>query len=211
MRRQTLVKLGLGLIVLIAAPWLFLRTLQDTIAEPYSVPPESLSGWPLVLVDPSRPSFWAAGLRPPALFRAGLFDQLFDRTMASMTSPVDDVLPVLLASELRGGLAALPPEAVRQAAAEAGLERARLEPVCMAVKRETFAGRTREFHFVVFDVPGAADFRRRLGAAAGEGGGPDALGPLDLILPIAGSDAVFTGWWPVVVDRETDCQAPVRP
>lgn len=211
MRRQTLVKLGVGLIVLIAAPWLFLRTLQDTIAEPYAVDPESLSGWTFVVADPARRSIWAAGLRPPALFRAGLFDQLFDRTMASMTSPVDDVLPLLLGSELRGGLAALPPEAVRQAADEAGLERARLEPVCMAVKRETFAGRTREFYFVVFDVPGAADFRRRLDAAAGEAGGLDALGPLDLILPIAGSDAAFPGWWPVVVDREADCQAPVRP
>lgn len=209
MRRQTFVKLGLVLIALVAAPWLFLRTLQDTIAEPYAVDPEALSGWTLVLADSVRPAVWAVGLRPPALFRAGLFDQLFDRTMASMTSPVDDVLPIVLDAELRALSAPPAPEAVRQAAAEAGLDRARLRPVCMAVKRETFAGRTREFHFVVFDVPEAATFRRRLGALAGEGGAPDTLGPLDLILPIAGSDAAFTGWWPVVVDRETDCQAPV--
>ena len=207
MRRRTFLKLCLVPIALAAASWLFLRTLHDTIAEPYAVDPEALSGWTLVLADPARPAVWAVGLQPPALFRAGLFDQLFDRTMASMTSPVDDVLPIVLDAELRALSAPPAPEAVRQAAAEAGLERARLRPVCMAVKRETFAGRTREFHFVVFDVPGAAAFRGRLGALAGEGGAP--LGPLDLILPIAGSDAAFTGWWPVVVDRETDCQAPV--
>lgn len=210
MRKQTLVKLVVGLAVLIVVPWLFLRTLQDTIAAPYSVPEGSLSGWTLVLADPMRPAVWAAGLQPPALFRAGLFDQLFDRTMASMTSPVDDVLPIVLDSELRGGRAAgVSPETIRRAADEAGIERAGLQPVCMAVKRETFAGRTREFFFVVFDVPEVAAFRQRLGELAGEGAGADALGPLDLILPIAGSDTAFTGWWPVVVDRELDCQAPV--
>ena len=210
MRKQTLVKLAIGLVALVVVPWLFLRTLQDTIAAPYEVPAEALSGWTLVLADPVRPSVWAVGLQPPDLFRAGLFDQLFDRTMASMTSPVDDVLPIVLDSELRGGPAAgIPPEAIRRAADDAGLERASLQPICMAVKRETFSGRTREFFFVVFEVPGAAAFRRRLGELAGEGAGADALGPLDLILPIAGSDTAFTGWWPVVVDREVDCQAPV--
>ncbi len=206
MRKQTLVKLGLGLAALILVPWLFLRTLQDTIAEPYDAPADALSGWTLVLADPARPAVWAVGLQPPALFRAGLFDQLFDRTMASMTSPVDDVLPIVLASELPAGPASgLSPEAIRRVADEAGIERARLQPVCMAVKRETFAGRTREFFFVVFDAPDVEVFRRRLAELAGE----DAFGPLDLILPIAGSDAAFTGWWPVVVDRDVDCQAPV--
>ena len=210
MRKQTLVKLVVGLAVLIVVPWLFLRTLQDTIAAPYEVPADALSGWTLVLADPVRPAVWAVGLQPPALFRAGLFDQLFDRTMASMTSPIDDVLPIVLDAELRGGPAAgLSPETIRQAADEAGLERARLQPACMAVKRQTFAGRTREFFFVVFDVPEVAAFRQHLGELAGEGAGADALGPLDLILPIAGSDTAFTGWWPVVVDRELDCQAPV--
>ena len=212
MRKQTLVKLGLGLIALIVVPWLFLRTLQNTIAEPYAVEPEALSGWTLVLADPTRPAVWAVGLQPPALFRSGLFDQLFDRTMASMTSPLDDVLPIVLARELSGGAGApLSAEAIRQAAGDAGLERARLQPVCMAVKRETFAGRTREFYFVLFDIPEVAAFRRRLNELVEDGAGGDALGDLDLILPIAGSDAAFAGWWPVVVDRETDCQAPVGP
>jgi hypothetical protein len=209
MRKQTLVKLVLVLIALIVVPWLFLRTLQNTIAEPYEVALEALSGWTLVLADPARPAVWAVGLQPPSLFRSGLFDQLFDRTMASMTSPVDDVLPIALGSELRGGPGAISPDAIRRAADEAGLERARLQPVCMAVKRETFAGRTREFHFVVFDIPEVAAFRLRLDELVADGAGGAVLGPLDLILPIAGSDAAFGGWWPVVVDRETDCQAPV--
>ncbi|MCY4506237.1 MAG: hypothetical protein OXG35_04670 [Acidobacteria bacterium] len=65
MRKQTLVKLGLGLAALIVVPWLFLRTLQDTIAAPYEVPADALSSWTLVLADPMRPAVWAAGLQPP--------------------------------------------------------------------------------------------------------------------------------------------------
>ena len=109
----------------------------------------------------------------------------------------------------QAGAQTLSPEAIRRAADEAGLEQVSLQPICMAVKRETFAGRTREFFFVVFDVPEVDAFRRRLAELAGEGAGPDAFGALDLILPIAGSDTAFRGWWPVVVDREVDCQAPV--
>ena len=78
------------------------------------------------------------------------------------------------------------------------------------MKRETFAGRTREFFFVVFDVPEVDAFSPPPGRDGGWGRrGRTTFGPLDLILPIAGSDTAFTGWWPVVVDREVDCQAPV--
>ena len=210
MRTQTLVKLGLGVVVLAVLPWLFLRTLENTIAEPYAVDAAAFSSWALVLADPSRPSVAALGLRSPGLLSSLLFDQLFDRTMASMTSPIDDVLPIVLNRELRGEIGTvLSPEELLEIAGAANLEQARLEPVCMAVKREPFAGRTREFYFVLFDIPAVSAFRQELGRLAAERGVMGAFGSLDLVLPIAGSDARFDTWWPLEVDRETDCQAPL--
>ena len=211
MRTQTLVRLGLGIAALVVLPWLFLRTLQDTIARPYDVDVTTFSGWTLVPADPSRPGVAALGLRPPLSLRPALFDQLFNRTMASMTSPDDDVLPIVLRSELRGELATLLTlDEILQTARDAGLEQARLDPVCMAVKREPFAGRTREFFFVLFDVPAISGFRQGLARLAAERGVPGAFGDLDLVLPIAGSDARFDTWWPISVDPATDCQASLH-
>ena len=210
MRKQTLVKLGLGVMVLVVVPWLFLRTLQDTIAAPYSIDTTALSGWALVLPDPASSSVSALGLQSPGLFSSLLFDQLFDRTMASMTSPNDGLLPIVLARELRGEIrSVLSPEELLQLARAAKLDETRLEPVCMAVKREPFAGRTREFFFVVFDIPEVSAFRGQLGGLAADRGVLGAFGSLELILPIAGSDARFDTWWPLEFDRETDCQAPL--
>jgi len=207
---RTLTKIGLVLGAVIILPWLFLRTLEDTIATPYEIDSVSVSGWTLVLSDPTRPDVAVLGLRPPALFRASLFDQLFDRTMASMTSPVDELLPIVLRSELRGELASvLSPDELMEVARQAGLDRIRLEPVCMAVKRQPFSGRTREFFFVLFEAPEVTGFRRSLTERAADRGVSTLFDNLDLILPIAGSDPAFESWWPVVVDRTVDCQAPV--
>ncbi|MCY4506238.1 MAG: hypothetical protein OXG35_04675, partial [Acidobacteria bacterium] len=64
--------------------------------------------------------------------------------MVSMTSPVDDVLPIVLDSELRAGPAAgLAPETIARPRPKPGSSARAYQPVCMAVKRETFAGRTR--------------------------------------------------------------------
>ena len=213
MRRPTLVKLGVGAVLIIALPWLFLKTVRDTIAEPYEVGDAALTGWRLVLTDPSQPGLSVLGLQPPPLLVSGLFDQVFMRTMESMTSPGADILPVVFHNEFQSGLrAVLAPDELLQAARDAGLEEARLEAVCMGVKREQFGGRSRQIYFVLFDAPAVAAFRQQLGRLAAEGGEAGAFGatPFDLVLPIAASDAGFASWFPMAVDRLTDCQAPVH-
>ena len=212
-RTGVLTKLGLGLVALVALPWLFLSTLEDTIAEPYQLGGASLASWTLVLNEPGRPGLSRLGLQPPSLLRARLFDQLFARAMESMTSPPDDLLPVVLEREYQRALAdVLTGDEMLTAAQAAGLDRVTLVPVCMAVKREPFAGRTRQFFFVVFEAEAItsfrADLRRRVADRGGDAAALDA-GFLP-VLPIAGSDAGFASWWPLDVDRDADCRAPVE-
>jgi hypothetical protein len=213
MRKETLLKLAIVAVAIVVLPWLFLTTLEDTIAEPYEIDGAMFTGWTLVLEDPARPGIAVLGLRAPPTLVSALFDQLFNRTMASMTSPGEDILPLVLRTEVRGELGAvLSPEEMLEAAKGAGLDRVRLDPVCMAVKRQPFDGRTREFFFVLFDVPEVLAYRRDLAGVAAERGvtGAFASPGFEVVLPIAGSDAGFASWWPLTVDRETDCQAPLR-
>ena len=213
MSKPTLVKLGVGVAAVIVLPWLFLKTARDTIAEPYEVDDTTLTGWRLVLTDPGQPAISVLGLRPPPSLVPGLFDQLFKRTMESMTSPGADILPIVLQSEFQSGLrAVLGPDEMLQAARDAGIEEGRLEPVCMGVKRDRSFGRSRQLYFVLFKAPVVAAFRRQLGRLAEERGGADTVGSttFDLVLPIGGSDAGFASWFPMAVDRVTDCQAPLH-
>lgn len=209
---RTLAKAGVGVAGIAVLVWLFLSTLQDTIAEPYDVGDTAFTGWTLVSRTPARGQLAALGLRPPQPLAPALFDQLFARTMASMTTPGDPMLPIVLGRELQGELGlVLGPEEMLTVAGEAGLERIDLRPVCMGVKREPFMGRTREFFFVLFDAPELGAVRAQLDAIAAERGVPGVLDDptFPFVLPVAASDAEFSSWWPLVVDRDTDCQAPV--
>ena len=213
MRTPTLWKLGVGAAAIVVLPWLFLKTVRDTIAEPYEIDDATLTGWRLVLTDAAQPAVSVIGLRPPTSLVPVLFDQLFNRTMESMTSPGENILPIVLQREFQTGLrTVLSPGEMLQAARDAGLEEARLEPVCMGVKRELFAGRSRQLYFVLFEAPAVVAFRQQLGRLAAERGGAATVGSttFDLVLPIGGSDARFASWFPMEVDRVTDCQAPLH-
>ena len=212
MRTSKIIKLVVGLAALFFLPWLFFTTLQDTIAQPYDANGFPFSGWTLTLNDGVSPGGAALGLQPPTMLPSSLFDQLFERTMTSMTTPGGSVMPIVLRSELRGEVGTvLALEEILEMARAAGLERVTLDPVCMAVKRQPFSGRTRELYFVVFDSPETLAFRRHLHDLVAERGVDGAFTDdrLDLVLPIAGSDARFDTWWPLEVDLDTDCQAPI--
>ncbi len=209
MRTSTLVKIGVGAAAIGVLPWLFLKTVRDTIAAPYAVDDATLTGWRLVLTDPGQPGISVLGLQPPPSLAPGLFDQVFKRTMESMISPGADILPIVLQGEFQSGLrAVLAPDELLQAARDAGLEAARLEPVCMGVKREPFVGRSRQIYFVLFEAPVIAAFRQQLGRIAA-GSGAFGAAPFDLVLPVGGSDG-FARWFPIAVDRAEDCRAPVH-
>ena len=213
MQRKTWLKVGLGALFIVGGPWLFLRTVQNTIAEPYVIDDAWLSGWTLTVAATRQPSPALIILQPPRGLVPDLFQQIFHRTMESMTTPGQPAMPVVLQSEFVTALReVMSPEDILEAARQSGLEEARFDPVCMAVKREPAAGRTRQLYFVVFEAPAFLRFRHALAQLADGGGGADSFDPagLDLVLPVASSDADFAGWWPLHVDQATDCQAPLR-
>ena len=211
-RRKRWWKLGFVAVIVVGVPWLFLKTVRDTLSEPYLIDEAALSGWTLVLTEPAQPAIALLALQPPGELPDELFQQLFLRTMASMTAPGMPTMPVVLQSEYLGSLhTILSPEEILEVARQAGLEDAKLGPVCLGVKREPDAGRARQLFFALFEAPAFSQFRLELARLYEARGGSEPFGPtaLDLVLLIAASDAGFARWWPIEVDRDTDCQAPL--
>ena len=212
MQRNFWVKVGVGGLLVIGVPWLFLRTIQNTIAEPYSVDAAALTEWTLHIPETRAPGPALITLVPSRRLVPQLFQQVFHRTMQSLTTPVQPGMPVVLQSEFVTSLQdVFVPAEILVIAQAAGLEDAQFEPICMAVKREPSGGSTRQLFFVLFEASVFKDFRQELTKRYREAGGVVPFDPaaLELVLPIAASDTNFTDWWPLAVDREVDCRAPI--
>ena len=194
----------------VGVSWLFLSTIRTTIAEPYSMNIESLNNWTLSMNELKQPMPALIGLVPPSSLVPDLFQQVFLRTMESLMTPTQAVMPIVLQDEYVSSLREVfSPMEILEFARMAGLNDAHLVPICMAVKRERFGGRTRQLHYVVFDSPEFTHFRSKLAGLYSDGGGVSSFDPakLDLVLQIASSDSNFAGWWPLSVDRTVDCLA----
>ena len=131
------------------------------------------------------------GLQPGKETAAILFGQVFSRSGESLSGPVPAAMPLVLQSEFTPGQAgALSPDALLTSARAAGLESATLEPRCMAHRRISEPGITRQVYFVRFDWPAFGAFRQQVAqqmrAAGGSGLDPAALSP---VLIVAASDA----------------------
>lgn len=199
-------------LIVVGVPWLFLKTVRETMSEPYLIDDASLSGWTLVVAEPAPPATALLALQPPGRLAAGVFQQIFRRTMESMTAPGLATMPVVLQSEYLASLhTVLSPEEILEVARQAGLGDTRFGPVCLGVKREPYAGRSRQLFFALFEALAFSRFREELARLYEERGGSDPFDPTALhpVLPIASSDADFARWWPLEVNRTTDCQAPL--
>lgn len=210
MRKTTLLKLGIASILFLGVSWLFLSTVRSTLAEPYSMNIESLNNWTLSINELKQPIPALISLVPPSSLVPDLFQQVFARTMESLTTPTKSVMPIVLKNEFVSSLREVfSPMEILEFARMAGLDDARLVPVCMAVKRERVGGRNRQLYYVVFDSPEFAHFRSKLASLYRDSGGVSSFDPakLDLVLQIASSDSDFAGWWPMSIDRTVDCLA----
>ena len=205
-------KAVIALVALAVLGWLFWQTVQSSLAEPYVIEADMVSEWTLALRGPMQPGAGLLVLRPSDQLRAELFQQIFNRTMESMTSPTVAAMPLVLQSEYRDALGSvLTPPDVLETAEESGLAAATPVPVCIGVVRREGAGTTRQLYYALFEAPAVGRFRaalaRRFAAAGGTGGfEPDGL---PLAVPIAASDADFASWWPLDVTPETGCLAPL--
>ena len=79
MSKKAWLKIGVGAVLVIGVPWLFLRTIQNTIAEPYSVDAAALTEWTLQIHEPHTPRPALMTLVPSSGVVPQLFQQVFHR------------------------------------------------------------------------------------------------------------------------------------
>lgn len=193
---------------------LFMRSLQSTRSAPYTVEAARVQTWTLVLEPSTSPTAPLLGARTSQELVSGLFRQVFTRMMESLNAPAAATIPIVLNGEFQSALGAvMTPDALLDAARAAGLEAAVYEPRCVAHRRVSQPGGTRQVYFATFESPAFERFRgglaERLGAAgvAADAFDPRALSP---IMFIASADPVFERWLPVRVDPDVDCIAPIE-
>ena len=208
MRRTLLLKLAVGLIALALFGVLFIRSVRNTGAAPYTMKRSDLAGWTVALDPEAATSGVLLGLWPPAAMSRPLFSQLFSRSGLSLTGPNPVSMPLVLKSEYDRALAgAVTPDALLGLARESGLDAIQPKPVCMATRRVSQPGLTRELFLVRFDHAGFAPFRQQVAArAASAGFAPASLSP---VVIVAATDAVFATWLPLEADGPGDCLAPI--
>jgi hypothetical protein len=207
-RSRLLTKIAVAAVVVTLLGFLFIWSLESTRSEPYTIDRALDRRWTLVLDQAETPGAPLLSLRTEDDVAGGLFRQVFLRTMESMNAATASSIPVVLRAEFDRALAArMSPQELLEAAAAAGLESARHEPRCLAHRRVSQPGATRQVYFAVMDAPAVVRFRQQLAERAGAGSGfdPHALAP---VMFVAATDPSFHRWLPIRID-DGDCVAPI--
>lgn len=210
---KILTKLLIVLVVLGGLGYLFVRSLHSTRSAPYAVAAGHLRGWTLALEPPNAASGVLLALRPPSQLPPALFKQVFERAMESLNAPGLPGMPLILRQEFTQAFAGrVTPESLLEAARAAGLETTALEPVCLAHRRISEPGLSRQLYYAVFTSAAFVTFRHRAAALLDEAGSgrhgfdPGALAPM---LFVGASDPAFARWLPLQTDPARDCVAPI--
>ena len=206
-KTPVLVKLLIGAVVLVVLGYLFVHSLETTRSEPYTVERARLGKWTLVLEPGDGPNAPLLSARTSIELVASLFRQLFQRAMESMNTPHASSIPIVLHDEFTRALAGkMTSEALLAAAREAGLESATHEPTCLAHRRISEPGNTRQIYFAQIDSPSIVRFRESL---AWEGQGQFDASALPPIMIVGASDGAFHRWLPIRAE-DRDCVAPIE-
>ena len=206
-----LIKAVVALVAVGGLGVLFVRSAGNVRSEPYEIARNRLAGWSLAIDRSPNQAGVLVGLQPDKQTAAMLFSQVFSRTGESLSGPVPAAIPLVLQSEFdRAKAGTLTPDALLTSARAAGLESSAFEPRCMAHRRVSEPGITRQVYFVRFAWPAFDAWRRQAAAQMREAGGagvdPAALSP---VLIVAASDAAFSRWLPLPADADDDCLAPM--
>jgi hypothetical protein len=209
---KALLKVMIALVAAAGLAVLFVRSARSTGAQPFTVAEEHLTGWRLALAPDADPLGSVLSITPHSALMPPLSRALFARMGESLHYP-PPAMPIVLRSEFTRAIAGvLTPEALLDAAREAGLEAGTFQPRCMARQRISGPGVVRGVYFVLFDLPPFAGFRaqiaQRLRAAGRDASSfdPTALSPLLIAADLDGS---FSSWLPLRANPEADCFAPV--
>ena len=212
-RPTPFVKLAVGLVAIGGLAYLFLRSVSDTRSEPYLVPAAHLAGWTLAIEESaSQPTSPVLVLQPPREFAGEWFRQVFARAMESMKGSSSAAVPIVLQGEFELALAASStPATLLSAAREAGLETATFTPRCLAVRRISEPGGTRQVYFVIFEAPAFERFRERIAIESQAADAPNPINPAALspVMIIGATDANLNRWLPIAARPDTDCVAPI--
>ena len=206
--RRALVKLAFALAALGLVGFLFWRSVQDSRGEPYSINAAHLQNWTFAIDPGNAPTSVLIAIRPPRELAASLFRQLFTRHAESFNGPTIPYVALLLQDEFNRSFAGtMTSGALLEMARAAGIEREPMTTRCMAYRRDSAPGVTRQLYFVVFESLAFARFREQIAMRAlpGSGFDPAALSP---VMFVAASDANFNQWLPLRAGEE-DCVAPI--
>jgi hypothetical protein len=206
-RSRVPLRVAIALVAIAVFGYLFMYSLETTRSEPYTAARAHLGKWTLVLEPAAGPNAPLLSARTGPELVARLFHQLFERANESMSSPATSSIPIVLHLEFNRGLAArMTPVALLAAARAAGLESATHEPRCMAYRRFSEPGMTRQIYFAVVESPAIVAFRQQLARTADGALDAAALTP---VMFVGASDAVFDRWLPIRAE-EADCVAPIQ-
>ena len=124
-----------------------------------------------------------------------------------MSTPATSSIPIVLHGEFDRGLAGrMTPVELLAAARAAGLESASHQPRCMAHRRISEPGTTRQAYFAIVESPSIVSFRAAARADRGAALDAAALTP---VMFVGASEPAFHRWLPIRAG-ETECVAPIQ-
>jgi hypothetical protein len=201
-KKSLIVKLAIAAVAAGVFAVLFMRSLEDTRTEAYTIPRAHLQRWTLALEAGATPADPLLVLRPVPDLATGLFKQIFARAMESLNTPTSPSIPIVLRAEFDRDIGDhFTSDALLAAAKTAGLESSAPSPRCLAHRRISGPGGVRQAYLVLFDAPSIVQFRKQIGVDA------DALSP---VMFVAGAGADFSTWLPLRINPEGDCLAPIE-
>ena len=162
---KTLLKVTIALVAVAVLAVLFVRSATTTRAQPFTIARQHLEGWTLTLAPNADALDSWLSITPKADLMSPLARELFARMGESLHYP-PPAMPVVLRSEFQRAIAGvLAPEALLDAARQAGLESAAFQPRCMARRRISAPGVLRGIYFLLFDAAAVHPVSRAGGAA----------------------------------------------
>ena len=202
---KVLVRVAFVLAALGVIGFLFLRSLEDTRSQPYTVAPAHVDTWSLVESAGTSSKSPMLSLRTRPELVSNLSRQVFRRAMESTASPAESTIPLVLQGEFDEGLArAMTRDVLLATARAAGLETARHELRCLAHRRDSEGRAVRQAWFVIVNSPSIRAFREQLARSA-PAFDPSALTPVVLI---AHAESSMERWLPIRAG-EGECLARI--
>jgi hypothetical protein len=205
--RKFLLVLTLAAGVVLGLLWSLQRGMRS---QQYHVDRAALTGWRVVLGASEDP--WIVALEPPQSLTTSLLQQVMANVDRRLVAPRHALLPLVMRQEhdeaLQGVYGA---EDIQRMARQAIAGESTFEPVCIGHRVNPVGAASGELYFLAVTSPAFNALRLELRPDFPEhaGIGVYDAGALTPILPIATIGADFDHWWPIRLERMTDCQAEV--